>query len=78
MPYNGEHNETNEREVNANFFKTLKAPLMRGREFTENDDATHPNVVIVNEAFVRKFLPGQRNWKRKAPPYYRVAIEAAN
>ncbi|MDT8067988.1 MAG: ABC transporter permease [Terriglobia bacterium] len=59
MPYNGEHHETNEREVSAGYFRTIKAPLLRGREFTETDDASHPNVVIVNEAFVRKFLPGQ-------------------
>jgi predicted permease len=59
MPYNGEHNETNEREVNADFFKTLKAPLLHGREFTATDDASHPNVVIVNQAFVRKYFAGQ-------------------
>lgn len=65
MPYNGEHNETNEREVNADFFKTLRTSLLRGREFIENDDASHPNVVIVNQAFVRKFLPGQEPLGKK-------------
>lgn len=59
MPYNGEHNETNEREVSADLFKTLKAPVLRGRGFIENDDASRPNVAIVNETFVRTFLAGQ-------------------
>ena len=58
-PYNGEHNEANSRDVSASFFKTMKAPLRQGRFFTESDDASRPNVVIVNETFVRKFLPGE-------------------
>jgi len=59
MPYNGEHNETNEREVSAGFFETLKAPILRGRDFTERDTASAPKVVIVNKTFVRKFLGDQ-------------------
>jgi predicted permease len=59
MPYNGEHNEANEREISTDFFKTLKSPILRGRGFTENDNASAPKVVIVNEEFVRKFLAGQ-------------------
>lgn len=59
MPYNGEHNETNDREISAGFFKMLKTPILRGRDFTENDNASSPKVVIVNQMFVRKFLGGQ-------------------
>src|SRR5262249_46298884 len=32
-------------------------PLLKGRDFTDNDRVTTPNVFIVNEAFARKFLP---------------------
>jgi macrolide transport system ATP-binding/permease protein len=33
-PYNGEHNEVNQRDVNPALFSTLKATLLRGRYFT--------------------------------------------
>jgi len=58
-PYNGEHNEVNQREVSPDFFKILKAKLLRGRYFTETDDATKPGVVIINETLARKYFPGE-------------------
>jgi macrolide transport system ATP-binding/permease protein len=58
-PYNGEHNEVNQREVSSDYFKTLEAKLERGRFFTDEEDASKPRVVIVNKAFVRKYLPGE-------------------
>lgn len=58
-PYNGIHNEVNQRDVSASFFTTLRAPLLSGRYFSEADDLTHPKVAIVNEAFVRKYFPGE-------------------
>ncbi|WP_185827324.1 FtsX-like permease family protein [Edaphobacter aggregans] len=57
-PYHGEHNEVNERHVSASYLSTLKATLMRGRFFTEADDASHPGVAIINQALARKFFPG--------------------
>jgi macrolide transport system ATP-binding/permease protein len=58
-PYNGIHNEVNEREISPAFFITLGGRLQHGRYFTANDDATHPKVAIVNESFVRKYYPGE-------------------
>jgi predicted permease len=58
-PYNGEHNEVNQREVSAEYFKTLQATLVRGRFFTAADDGTAPRVVIINETLARKYFPGQ-------------------
>jgi predicted permease len=58
-PYNGIHNEVNDREVTAGTFRTLQVKLKAGRFFTEQDTANTPKVVLVNEAFVRKFLPGE-------------------
>jgi predicted permease len=58
-PYNGEHNEVNERSVTPALFSTLKAKLLRGRYFTDFDNASKPLVMIVNQAFVRKYLPGE-------------------
>jgi macrolide transport system ATP-binding/permease protein len=58
-PYNGIHNEVNERDVSAGFFTTLRTTLLSGRYFTDADDATRQKVAIVNEAFVRKYFPGE-------------------
>jgi predicted permease len=58
-PYNGIHNEVNERDVSSGFFSTIHAKLLRGRFFTDAEDATKPSVVVVNEAFVKKYFPGE-------------------
>ena len=55
-PYNGLHNEVNEREVSASYFAILHVELKSGRFFSEADDATRPNVAIINEAFAREVL----------------------
>jgi len=57
--YNGEHNEVNERDVSAEFFSTLHARLLRGRYFTDAEDASKPHVVIINQALARKYFPGE-------------------
>lgn len=44
--------------VAPRYFETIGAAL-RGREFDRNDTATTPKVAVVNEAFVREFLPGE-------------------
>jgi putative ABC transport system permease protein len=45
--------------VSPNYFDLLKLPLRKGRVFTDHDDDMATKVVVVNEAFVRKFLPQQ-------------------
>jgi macrolide transport system ATP-binding/permease protein len=58
-PYNGEHNEVNEREVSAGFFETLRAKLIRGRFFSDADGPGQPLVTIINQTFARKYFPGE-------------------
>ncbi len=58
-PYHGEHNEVNEREVSSDFFHTLQTRLQRGRFFTEADDASKPNVAIINQALAKQYFPGE-------------------
>ncbi len=41
--------------VGPGYFSTLGMPLVAGREFTPSDGDGAPGVVIVNEAFTRKF-----------------------
>jgi macrolide transport system ATP-binding/permease protein len=58
-PYNGEHNEVHYREISAGYFTTIGARLVRGRAFDPHDDASKPDVVIVNRALVRTYFPGE-------------------
>jgi len=44
-------------EVSPSFFGTLRIPLKRGRLLNEHDSQGAPWVVLVNEAFARKFFP---------------------
>jgi putative ABC transport system permease protein len=41
------------------YFAALGIPLVRGQSFAEKPLAGNPREVIVNEAFVRKYLPGE-------------------
>jgi predicted permease len=56
-PYHGEHNEVDERHVSPGYLPALKAALVRGRFFTEDDDGTKPGVAVINETLARKFFP---------------------
>ncbi|HEV2381086.1 MAG TPA: ABC transporter permease [Terriglobia bacterium] len=42
--------------VSPTFFATLGIPLLEGRNFTESDTNMSPLVLIVNRAFVRKYV----------------------
>ena len=58
-PYNGIHNEVNERDVSAGFFNTMHTKLLRGRYFTDAEDASKPLVIVVNQSFVKKYFPDE-------------------
>lgn len=58
-PYHGEHNEVDERHVSPEYLATLKATLVRGRFFTQDDDASGPGVVVINQTLARKYFPGE-------------------
>jgi predicted permease len=45
--------------VGPGYFNVLGIPLRSGRDFAETDTPSTPTVVIVNEAMVDKFWPGQ-------------------
>jgi putative ABC transport system permease protein len=45
--------------VGFDFFKTMRVPLRRGRDFTVRDDRNAPPVVIVSESFAKQFFAGE-------------------
>jgi predicted permease len=45
--------------VTPGFFGTLDIPLLQGRDFSERDGWTTPNVVVVNRTLARRFWPGE-------------------
>ncbi len=64
-PYHGEHNEVDERHVSPGYLPALKAALVRGRFFTDDDDGTKPGVAVINDSLARKFFPGENPVGRK-------------
>jgi putative ABC transport system permease protein len=54
--------------VSPQYFDTLQVPVLEGRDFTERDDATSPQVMIVNQAFAQKFFPGEHVLGKKLKP----------
>lgn len=54
----GEDMELHYNVVSSRYFETMSIPLVRGREFTDQDREGGPGAAIVNEALVRKYWPG--------------------
>lgn len=46
--------------VGEGFFATLGVPLLQGRDLQAGDAGDAPKVMVVNEAFARKFFPGEQ------------------
>jgi predicted permease len=45
--------------VTPDYFKTLRIPLLKGRDFTDRDDMKTPLVAVINETFARREWPGE-------------------
>jgi len=54
--------------VSPQYFRTMQIPVLQGREFTDADDVHSPPVIIVNEAFARRFFPGESALGKKIRP----------
>jgi len=52
-----EHLQADQMIVSGPFFATMGIPLLQGRTFESSDTADSPHVAVVNEAFLRAFLP---------------------
>lgn len=68
--------------VTPAYFETMKIPIVTGRAFTDADDLTSPQVVIVNETFVRTHFSAGRIDRRMQiglgnPPEWRQIVGVA-
>ena len=56
--------------VTPNYFRTLRIPIERGREFSAGDNAAAPPVAIVSQSLARRYWPdGDAVGKRIGYPY---------
>jgi putative ABC transport system permease protein len=55
-PREGEVMDSERAMITPRYFETLRVPLLAGRFFTGADDAAAPKVILVNEAFARRFF----------------------
>jgi putative ABC transport system permease protein len=47
------------RDITPEYFQVLKTPLLKGRFFTEADTAEASPVIIINQAFAKKYWPNE-------------------
>jgi predicted permease len=81
VPRPGEDMEVATSSVGSDYFRTLRVPIVRGRALAEGDGEAAPRVIVVNEAFVRRYWPGQdpigrRFWfgDPSGPPFQVVGV----
>jgi len=59
VPHTNGETDAQERWVSQEFFATTGIPLIQGRSFADSDTERSPKVAVVNQTFVRQFLPGK-------------------
>ncbi|MGH9793003.1 MAG: FtsX-like permease family protein, partial [Candidatus Acidiferrales bacterium] len=71
----GEDREVRFSHAGPGYFRTLRTPLVAGREFQTSDTPEASGAVIVNEAFVRRYWPGQNALGKRLTRTRRVGAE---
>ncbi len=58
VPQLRESMEVDRAYVGPNYLRTMRIPLVEGRDLTVSDQTGSPDVVVINEAFAARFFPG--------------------
>jgi len=58
-PSPGDHCGSTWVRVSNHYLDSIGVPIVRGRNFSDQDTASSPQVAIVNQAFVKKFFPNK-------------------
>ncbi|HVG21091.1 MAG TPA: ABC transporter permease [Blastocatellia bacterium] len=64
----GERPGTSVRTVNLDYFRTMKIPFIKGRDFTPRDDTQSQAVAIINESFARLHYPDEDPIGKRVKP----------
>jgi predicted permease len=67
--------EAEYRFASPEYFQAAGIPLISGRFFTESDTPTSPTVMIVNQAFVRRYFPGENPIGKRLNTWTKKGIE---
>jgi putative ABC transport system permease protein len=62
---------TRYRAVGEDYFHTLQTPMLQGREFSREDTASAPYVVVVSESLARKYWPGESAIGKRLKPEFK-------
>lgn len=65
----GENLDVHHASVSPGYFDLLRIPLLAGRDFKPDDNEQAPSVLIVNEAFARRFFNGRAPVGRRVQIY---------
>jgi len=58
-PAPGTEPDTRVEWISPSYFRTLRIPLLEGREFASTDTYSSPKVLLVNQAFARRYFKGE-------------------
>jgi putative ABC transport system permease protein len=53
------------RIITPDYIRSMRIPLLKGRLFTEKDDAAAPKVLLINETLAKRFFPDQNPLGRR-------------
>jgi putative ABC transport system permease protein len=67
----GQESVITSQQVGANYFRTVRIPIVKGRAFSVTDEEDAPRVAVISEALARRYFPN------KDPLGRRVKVGAA-
>jgi predicted permease len=74
----GEHSQAWQLVVSDSFLSTMGIGLLQGRDLAASDTSANPKVAVVNETFVRSFLPAEepvgKSFRIASDPYRIVGV----
>lgn len=54
--------------IGLGYFRTMGIPLLKGRDFTSAENTESPGVIIVNQAFARRYFPNEEALGKRIKP----------
>jgi predicted permease len=78
VPRRGEHLNADDNAVSPDYFKTMKIPVLQGREFSDFDTESSRHVAVINQAMAERFWHGTsalgRAFQRQGDPQHTIEI----